>query len=112
MPQRYDSAGLGKRIADALREVYASVWLFQGFEERTYYRINHALVAMGVLIQESIDDDTVNGVAITANPFNEGRPGHFINVQVAAREGSSVTSARAFFLASSWPNIRWTWRSG
>lgn len=82
-------------VADALRRVWASVWNFQGFEERTYYRINHALVSMAILVQESIDDDVVDGVAITANPFNEGRPGHFINVQPASREGGAVTSAQS-----------------
>lgn len=49
---------------------------------------------MGVLVQESIDDDVVNGVALTANPFDEGRPALFINAQVASGEGSAVTGAR------------------
>lgn len=84
-----------KDLEDGLREVWASVFSFQGFEERSYYRIDQARVAMAVLVQESIDDDVVNGVAITANPFNRDRPGHFINVQVAGREGGAVTGARA-----------------
>ena len=78
------------QIADALRRVWASTWNFQGFEERTYYRIPQDEVAMGVLVQESIDDDVATGVAITANPFDEGRPGFYINSQVSA---GSVTSA-------------------
>ena len=49
---------------------------------------------MGVLVQESIDDDVVDGVGITANPFNAGRPAVFLNAQVAGAEGGAVTSAR------------------
>lgn len=81
-------------IADALRAVWSSVWGFQAYEERQYFRMDPARVAMAVLVQESIDDDRVNGVAITANPFNAGRPALFINAQLAGAEGGSVTSAQ------------------
>ncbi len=87
---RTDANPTEPQIADALRRVWASTWNFQGFEERTYYRIPQDEVAMGVLVQESIDDDVATGVAITANPFDEGRPGFYINSQVSA---GSVTSA-------------------
>jgi hypothetical protein len=87
---RTDSNPTEAQIADALRRVWASTWNFQGFEERTFYRIPQEEVAMGVLVQESIDDDIATGVAITANPFDEGRPGYYINAQVSA---GSVTSA-------------------
>ncbi len=81
-------------LADALRDVWASTWSLQAYEEREFFRIDHARVAMGVLAQESIDDDVVDGVAITANPFNQGRPAVFLNVQVAGAEGGAVTAAR------------------
>jgi phosphoenolpyruvate synthase/pyruvate phosphate dikinase len=86
--------GTDAQLADGLRSVWSSVWSFPGYEERAYFRIDPRRVAMGVLVQESIDDDVVDGVAITANPFNEGRPGLFVNVQVAGDEGGAVTSAR------------------
>jgi rifampicin phosphotransferase len=73
-----------------LREVWASVWGWEAFAERDWYGIDHAKVAMAILVQESIDDDLVNGVAITGNPYFEGRPAVFINAQV---RGGSVTSA-------------------
>jgi len=79
-----------EQISHAIRAVYASTWNFQGYEERSYYRIVHEEVAMAVLVQESIDSDQAIGVAITGNPFDEGRPGIFINTQVSA---GSVTSA-------------------
>ena len=82
------------QLADAVRAVWASTWNLQAYEERAYFRVDQSRVAMAVLVQESVDDDVVDGVAITANPFNEARPGLFINAQVAGAEGASVTSAR------------------
>jgi rifampicin phosphotransferase len=46
---------------------------------------------MAVLVQPFVPRAVANGVAITRNPFNEGRPAVFINVQVM---GGSVTGAR------------------
>src|SRR5262249_50856622 len=54
------------QIADALKQVWASVWSFQGVEERTYFGIPPEEVAMAILVQESIDDVSAIGVAITA----------------------------------------------
>ncbi|MEZ4393721.1 MAG: PEP/pyruvate-binding domain-containing protein [Polyangiales bacterium] len=82
-------------LADALRAVWASTWNLQAHEEREFFRIDSSRVAMAVLAQESIDDDVVNGVAVTANPFNEGRPAVFLNAQVARDAGGAITSARA-----------------
>lgn len=78
-------------VVRGLREVWASTWLVAAFEEREYYRIDHRTVGMSILVQESIDDDTGNGVAVTANPFSQGNPGYFINAQVS---GASVTGAK------------------
>lgn len=77
-------------LADALREVWASVWLSGAYEERDWYRIDHREVAMAVLVQPFVDGAIANGVAITANPFYEARPGYFVNAQAL---GGSVTGA-------------------
>lgn len=79
-----------REIADALRQVWASVWLQGAYEERAWYRIDHNAVAMGVLVQPFVDGAVANGVALTANPFFEGRPGFFINAQAL---GGTVTGA-------------------
>lgn len=79
-----------REIADALREVWASVWLRGAYDEREWYRIDHARVAMGVLVQPFVDGAMVNGVAITRNPFYAGRPGLFVNAQGLS---GSVTAA-------------------
>ena len=78
-------------VSQAIRRVWASVWTLRGFEERDWFRIDQTAVAMAVLVQPFVPRAVANGVAITRNPFNEGRPAVFINVQVM---GGSVTGAR------------------
>ena len=77
-------------IADAVREVWASVWLLGAVEERDWYRVDQRRVAMALLVQPFVDGASANGVAITANPYFEGRPGFFVNAQAL---GGSVTGA-------------------
>lgn len=78
-------------VARGLKKVWSSVWLLGAHEERSYYRIDSSTVGMAVLVQESVDSDVINGVAITENPFSQGQPGFFINAQVS---GGSVTGAK------------------
>jgi rifampicin phosphotransferase len=91
------------QMADALRAVWASVWLQRAFEERDWYRIDHRGVAMAVLVQPCVEDAIASGVAITGNPFQRGQ-GAFINTQIA---GHTVTSATGDelpeqFLVTTW----------
>lgn len=78
-------------IADALREVWASVWTPAAFEERSWYRLDPTRVAMAVLVQPAADPALVNGVAVTANPFDGSDRAILINSQAP---GASVTGAR------------------
>ena len=78
-------------LEKAIREVWASVWLLGAFDERAWYRVEHRAVAMAILVQPFVDGAVANGVAITANPFSEARPGILVNVQA---RGGSVTGAR------------------
>jgi hypothetical protein len=70
-------------VLDAIREDYASAWLFRTFEERTYYGIDHASVGMALLVHHNFPDEEANGVAITANPFDASGldPAFYVNVQ-------------------------------
>jgi pyruvate, water dikinase len=71
-------------IADAVREVWASLWRFRAFEERDHAGIDQAQVAMGILVHPTYVDETAQGVAITANLFDPGAGGEdafYINVQ-------------------------------
>lgn len=78
------------QVADALRCVWASVWLQRAYEERDWYRIEHRSVVMAVLVQRFVDDVVATGVAITGNPFKQGQRAVFINTQVS---GATVTGA-------------------
>ena len=83
----YTSAGASvadgeSAIADAVKVVWASAWNRQAFVERDFYRVDHALVRMGVLVHPSFVSEEANGVAVTINEFSQLRPAYFINAQV------------------------------
>jgi hypothetical protein len=71
-------------VMDAVRHVWASVWNFRAFEERSYRGIDHDAVGMALLVHHSFPEEEANGVALTANPFDTAglEPGFYINVQV------------------------------
>ncbi|MBI5518239.1 MAG: hypothetical protein HY909_30995 [Deltaproteobacteria bacterium] len=70
-------------VLDAIRETWASAWLFRTFEERTYYGIAHRTVGMALLCHHNFPDEEANGVAITANIFDDSGldPAFYVNVQ-------------------------------
>jgi hypothetical protein len=70
-------------LLDAVRDVWASVWFFRAFEERSYRSIDHTQVGMALLVHRSFPDEEANGVALTNNPFDRSgvNPAFYINVQ-------------------------------
>lgn len=90
----YDSAkgDPAKGVEDvlaAIKATYSTVWKFRTFEERAYYSVDHQSVGMALLVHNNFPDDyeKANGVAITANPFDESglEPAFYINVQYAGK---------------------------
>jgi len=77
-------------VLDAVKRVWASVWFFRAFEERSFRGIDHSAVGMALLVHEAFNDEDANGVAFTANPFDTTglEPGFYVNVQEG--EGSVV----------------------
>lgn len=69
-----------KTIEVAIKKVWASLWGWRAFEERSYFKIDHKSCAMGLLVHRSFPDEDANGVLITKNLYN-GNPGFTINVQ-------------------------------
>lgn len=71
-------------VDQSVRDVWASVWNFRAFEERSYRSIDHLGVGMALLVHKAFPDEEANGVALTANPFDpEGlEPAFYVNVQV------------------------------
>ncbi len=71
-------------VLDAVRAVWASVWNFRAFEERSYRGIDHLEVGMAVLVHNAFPDEEAGGVALTANPYDVSglEPGFYVNVQI------------------------------
>ena len=69
-------------IEKSIKQVWASLWNFRAFEERSFYRIDHLASAMGVLVHPNFDDERVNGVAITRNLYFENFDGYYVNAQI------------------------------
>ena len=78
-----------KPIEDAIRGVWASVWNFKAFEERSYRGIDHLAVGMALLCHRSFPDEEANGVALTNNPYDTSglNPAFYVNAQLG---GESV----------------------
>lgn len=76
-------AGDWADILNAIRDTWASAFLFRTFEERTYYSIDHKSVVMALLVTENFPSEEANGVALTNNPYDTSglQPGFYVNVQ-------------------------------
>jgi hypothetical protein len=70
-------------------KVFASVWSFRAFEERSFWNIDHRAVRMGCAINEAFSDELANGVLITANIADPLVYGMYVNVQLGEQ---SVTN--------------------
>lgn len=74
-------------LARSIQQVYASLWSFRAFEERTFHRIDHLLAAMGVLVHPNYSGELANGVAVSEDilyqttQLETGRS-YYINCQV------------------------------
>lgn len=70
-------------VLNAVRQAWASIWLFRTFEERSYYGIAHDSVGMALLVHHNFPDEEANGVATTNNPFDPSglEPAFYVNVQ-------------------------------
>ncbi len=89
-PSHCNASKKGERdLTRALKRVWSSLWNFRAFEERAFYRIDHTLPAMGVLVSEAFDSEQTNGVATTGNATNRLDPRYVITVQ---KDDHSVVS--------------------
>lgn len=88
----FNGAGLYKSVkatarekdlpSDEIRKVWASVWSFKVFEERTLWNIDHMSVQMAVAVHEAYSDEVANGVIITQNIADYSVAGVYANIQV------------------------------
>jgi hypothetical protein len=80
----YESKGFksadGKaKLEKKILEVYASLWSATAFQERELFGMDHAKVAMAILINEAFTDEYANGVALTIG--GSGRRSIIVNSQ-------------------------------
>lgn len=88
----YESLGAntgGKVPSERIRKVWASVWNWRAFEERSYMGLRHTDVKMGVAVHRAFPAELANGVLITRNLMDPAVDGFYVNVQVGE---TSVTN--------------------
>src|SRR5262249_8545890 len=74
-----------KTLNCALKGVWASLWNKRAIEERSFARLDHATVGMGIAIVERYDDEApivANAVIVTRVIGNEGLYGYNFSTQV------------------------------
>ena len=88
----FNGAGLYKSVkattrekdlpSDEIRKVWASVWSFKAYEERSLWNIDHMSVQMAVAVHEAFPDEVANGVIITQNIADYSVAGIYANIQL------------------------------
>ena len=88
----FNGAGLYKSVkattrekdlpSDEIRKVWASVWSFKAYEERSLWNIDHMSVQMAIAVHEAFPDEVANGVIITQNIADYSVAGIYANIQL------------------------------
>lgn len=68
--------------ASRIRKVWASVWSWRAFEERSFWNIDHFEVRMGCAVNQAFVDEEANGVLVTQNIADPTVAGMYVNVQL------------------------------
>lgn len=74
--------GPDKLASDRIRRVWASVWSWRAYEERTFWGIDHDAVYMGVAVSRAYPEEAANGVLLTQNIADPMVAGLYVNVQL------------------------------
>jgi pyruvate, water dikinase len=89
----YAAHASGADAADqVVLQVFSSAWSFRGFEERSFWNIDHRTVRMGCAINEAFSKELANGVLITQNIADPHVYGMYVNVQKGENEVTNPKS--------------------
>ena len=80
-----------RTLERGLAQVWSSLWNYGAFEERDYYQLDHASIAMGTTISLRYEDERVNGVAFTGNPVDPQQARFTVNAQIGEVDVVSPT---------------------
>lgn len=112
------SAELGdddRRIEDAVRTVWASLYLARAYDERRYHNVDERGVAMGILVHPAFLSEEANGVGISRNILQPTRRQSYLNVQrgeaSVANPAPGITTDQVVYDRYYEPEIRYLARS-
>lgn len=77
-----DSSEEPRPLEAALVEVWASLWNQGAFEERDYYQLDHAQIAMGATVSLRYEGERANGVAFTGDPVDPRSGRYTVDAQL------------------------------
>jgi pyruvate,water dikinase len=80
-----------RTIERALAQVWSSLWNYGAFEERDYYQLDHAAIAMGVTVSLRFQSELANGVAFTGDPVDSKQSRYTVNAQAGELDVVSPT---------------------
>ncbi|MES2679870.1 MAG: PEP/pyruvate-binding domain-containing protein [Bacteroidota bacterium] len=70
-----------KTVEKAIKKVWAGMYNYRAYQERSVANINENTAAMSVLVHRSFPDEDLNGVIITKNIYRSDYPGIVVNAQ-------------------------------
>jgi phosphoenolpyruvate synthase/pyruvate phosphate dikinase len=94
-----------RAIDDAIRTVWASLYLQRAYDERRYHHIDETQVAMGILIHPAFLSEKANGVAISRNILQPIRDQDYINVQIGEASVANPAPGVTTEHTPCWPEV-------